>query len=103
MIDVHYNDDELTLYAGDHSGTLQLLTIDGDTVHPSHRLKGGHEQTIRTVLVHPTGVITGGEDARLCHWQSSRPALGMMNSNTTHLNSKVHRHSRKNLPHPYSK
>ena len=60
-----------TLLVGKHDGDLAILSTKHEEV--SHRLPGGHSDTVRSALITSQGdLITGGEDSLLCLWRNAK-------------------------------
>lgn len=79
LIDCHYDpiQDQLYLLAGDHKGTMQVFEFQKDFgLRPIQTLKGGHKACVRCVSwTGENKIFTGGEDARLSLWSTTKPSL----------------------------
>mmetsp|Transcript_45954 Transcript_45954/g.148010 ORF Transcript_45954/g.148010 Transcript_45954/m.148010 type:complete len:144 (+) Transcript_45954:298-729(+) len=71
----------LYLVAGEHCGTLHLLAVEKDAVVALASLRGGgggaargHTSDVRCFLWDGGGLLSGGEDARLCSWSPDTDA-----------------------------
>eukprot|EP00638_Chattonella_subsalsa_P014798 CAMPEP_0117847342 /NCGR_PEP_ID=MMETSP0949-20121206/19657_1 /TAXON_ID=44440 /ORGANISM="Chattonella subsalsa, Strain CCMP2191" /LENGTH=119 /DNA_ID=CAMNT_0005693771 /DNA_START=108 /DNA_END=464 /DNA_ORIENTATION=- len=71
LIDCHYSTerDELSLLAGDQNGTGYCIRVTPTALEPVYQLTDGHKEVIRCFLWSDEDqLVTGGEDARICHW-----------------------------------
>jgi len=71
----------LYLVAGEHCGTLHLLAVEKEVVVALASLRGGgggaargHTSDVRCFLWDGGGLLSGGEDARLCSWSPDTDA-----------------------------
>jgi len=71
----------LYLVAGEHCGTLHLLAVEKEGVVALASLRGGgggaargHTSDVRCFLWDGGGLLSGGEDARLCSWSPDTDA-----------------------------
>ncbi len=95
LVDCFYSGGNLHLLGGNHNGDGQLFSITPTDSTPLAKIKGGHSSTIRS-CTQTTGnspiFITGGEDAKLCAWESSMtPARAPISSKAQkshHMQSK---------------
>lgn len=82
LIDGVYDDasDELFVLAGNHSGDVNVVGVDGARGQLQHAatLSGGHKACVRCVYYDATRrtLYSGGEDARLCSWSAAGNAAG---------------------------
>jgi len=62
---------QLALLVGDHEGGLRLLGVTAEGVTPLYAFPRGaraHASDVRCFALTPHGIVTGGDDGRLCIW-----------------------------------
>lgn len=89
IIRCHFDSHQSSMYcvSGDIHGTIVIYPCHDSSgeilfgVHPSEILQGGHADIVRDVAIISHGLVSGGEDGRLCLWtnnasSSSAPKQG---------------------------
>lgn len=72
--------DSLYIIGGDYSGKGLVLSVSPQQLSPVAVIAGGHTASIRCCASRSQGtaIITGGEDAKLCHWTSDSSSRSSM-------------------------
>lgn len=70
LVDTIYDGTSLHLYAGTHQGDLYSFQLDHQQVRLVDKFSAGHKACVRTITPTLNGMLTGGEDARICHWRN---------------------------------
>lgn len=74
LVDCTYHEasQRLFIIAGDHKGSVYVTHANVDSLVPVECLTGGHSATVRCAHweYQSDSIVTGGEDALLCHWQA---------------------------------
>jgi len=79
LADCHWDGQNLSLLAGSYDGLTAAFQVNADSITPTFFLNNGHKGGIRAFDwndsvdgANDCMIVTGGEDARLCQWTSSK-------------------------------
>mmetsp|Transcript_17249 Transcript_17249/g.25770 ORF Transcript_17249/g.25770 Transcript_17249/m.25770 type:complete len:512 (+) Transcript_17249:464-1999(+) len=98
LVGCHWDGTELNLVAGNNEGECAIFRVEANSISPKVVLRGGHKSCIRAFTAEMGGIITGGEDSRLCEWDLNSNPNGSMNSNHSSMQGVVSTNANSNVP-----